>query len=161
MKTDLSEGRMLATGSREHVVGISEFLNRDNPGFRGTIKGGQVQNFSVLILFTKQFSKIQTLDCVISMLVYEKLDPLSPSCQVLKKYFHFHVRELPNTGTPHNFYLNFFRVHVLLLSCFIYFLLYPFFLSISHFLFNYMLPHRVAAGSYLKSHLLFLSWQRL
>jgi hypothetical protein len=145
---------MLATGSREHVVGISEFLNRDNPGFRGTIKGGQVQNFSVLILFTKQFSKIQTLDCVISMLVCKKLDPL-PLLLGLEKVFSFSCSRavLPNTGTPPNFYF-FFCVHVLLLSCFIYFLLYLLFLSISHFLFQYILPHRVA------SHLLFLSWQR-
>jgi hypothetical protein len=34
----------LTTGSLEERVGISQFLNKDNPGFRGTIKERGVPN---------------------------------------------------------------------------------------------------------------------
>jgi hypothetical protein len=34
----------LKTGSLEERVGISQFLNKDNPGFRGTIKERGVPN---------------------------------------------------------------------------------------------------------------------
>jgi hypothetical protein len=50
----------LTTGSLEERVGISQFLNKDNPGFRGTIKERGVPNTAEggdsKLLFTIHYS---------------------------------------------------------------------------------------------------------